>query len=339
MFGGAAPQSLKFLFTEVADVLGRHAHCDIAEANVDTPSAADHTDLAIGFPCQDVSSLNNNREHNLAVIRNGEKRTGAVYCEMIDYIKQGLREGKPGIDLFHGLQALAAENVKGLLQAPRGLDPDTSQRFYSNLDFCCHMLRESGWWSTAWILDPRCFGCPVERSRVWILGLAPQVVEALRMPEAGITEVANQFMELLAIKSHSEMRDLDDFLCDDDHAAVRADMRHDNTRATRELQQRRSGRGSKRKWPDQNATLCDRVGRDWWLSGHPTTEELASYPHLAAMHDREFDTLRLLGVAFPDCKGTVDVGSSSCRTTSRDDVSHIITPIGRFTYNIKIKNK
>ena len=210
MFGGAAPQSVKYLFTEVADVLGCRAHCDIADTAVDTPSPADHTDLAIGFPCQDVSKLNNNREHNLAVIRNGERRTGAVYCQMINYIRQRLRE--PGnIDLFHSLQALAAENVTGLLQAPRGLDPDTLQPFYSNLDFCCHMLRESGWWSTAWILDPRCFGCPVERSRVWILGLAPQVVAALRMPEVGMTGLENKFMQLFAIKSHSEMRNLDDF--------------------------------------------------------------------------------------------------------------------------------
>ena len=109
------------------------------------------------------------------------------------------------------------------------------------------------------------------------------------MPEAEITELANQFMELLAIQSEREMRDLDDFLCADSHPGVTSHMRHDRRR---HQQQRR---GSKRKWPQQNAALSDRAGRDWWLSGYATTEELALYPHLTAMQDREFDTLGFLG--------------------------------------------
>ena len=80
MFAGDDPTSMQFLFENVIDVADEDWLVDhISGRVVQNPDVAGISDLAVGFPCQDVSKLNLKRLENLTVVRDGKKRTGAVF--------------------------------------------------------------------------------------------------------------------------------------------------------------------------------------------------------------------------------------------------------------------
>ena len=336
---GEVTGNIEHLFADVQSLVGsRSLWDDISRASCDAPGPADHTDLAIGFPCQDVSNLNNNRNMNLTVIRDGDKRTGLVWVSLIAYLRKMQDGGHPS-DLLSGLQGLLAENVTGLLVAPPGTDPATGETFNTNLDFCISMLSDLGWWSTTFVLDPRCFGFPVKRARVWIIAVPPHVAAATGLTHEELRELASEIMTKLAIREAREMRDLDDFLCSDDHPAVRQGLA--SARAAGTLASATASGSSppprKRqcKWPERHAKVFEQAGRDWWECHRPSAASYAAYPGLRLLKDREIDVLGYLDTSFPDSKGTIDVNPSLefCRVV--DQGSHIVTPAARLPSNIK----
>ena len=118
-------------------------------------------DLWAGFPCQDVSKLNPAAGQNRSVIKDSAKRTGAVFNYVLRYFA---KVSDPG-------RALLLENVLGLLDRPPGINPETGQDFRSNLEHCNHLASRAGLRMFSFVLDPRCFGVPVSRQRVWMFCL------------------------------------------------------------------------------------------------------------------------------------------------------------------------
>jgi site-specific DNA-cytosine methylase len=325
MFAGSK-KDLQALFSDAADIAsGQELFDDISGGMVPGPRPSQVTDMAVGFPCQDVSRLNVNRGDNLFVVRNGGKRTGMVYVSLMKFLDS---EDSQPLDVasFHGgMQGLLLENVLGLLEAPKGIDPSTKEPFYSNLDFCTNMLRERGWFSVNFTLDALFFGFPVHRARVWIVAIPPHVFQALRMQPEEVERMLFDLMQRFFMQAKTEMRDLDDFLVDDNHPVVLKSLQA--TAKGRRTEQQQSSR--KRKWPEIHAQIMDKRGKDIWSWTYPTEETKARFPGLQALTDREMDALGLFDTKFPDAQGTQDVGSSGNRQRILQGCSHIITPTQR----------
>ena len=61
----------------------------------------------------------------------------------------------------------------------------------------------------------------------------------------------------------------------------------------------------KRKWPEMHAMLREKLGKDWWApASYPSEHNIACFPGLAALTDRDLDSLALFDTAFPDSPGT-----------------------------------
>ena len=84
---------------------------------------------------QDVSKLNPHRANNMTVIRDGSKRTGLVYVSLMKFLAKEPAAPLHADSFRGGMQGLLLENVLGLIEPPKGLDPETGERFLSNLDY------------------------------------------------------------------------------------------------------------------------------------------------------------------------------------------------------------
>ena len=119
--GGGGGHELQRLFCDAQEVAaGSPLHDEVSGGLAPCPRPSEVTDMAVGFPCQDVSKLNVNRGTNLTVVRDGSKRTGLVYVSLMKFLRS---EGpRPlHIDSFHdGMQGLLLEDVLGLLEPPKG---------------------------------------------------------------------------------------------------------------------------------------------------------------------------------------------------------------------------
>jgi site-specific DNA-cytosine methylase len=120
-----------------------------------------------GFPCQDASMLSaaNASLASRNCVADGSKRTGSVFRSVVDLIKTS------GEHMF----GACLENVQGLAVAPRSkggevVGPD-------NLTVCTHILkRDANCHTVALTLDPRLFGVPQSRERIYMLVYPRRVV-------------------------------------------------------------------------------------------------------------------------------------------------------------------
>lgn len=106
-----------------------------------------------GFPCQDVSRLNESRSSsiNRQTIRSGTLRTGTCFWGIVQWARTC------------NCKLLILENVRGLAdRRPGSTGP-------SNLHACLKALSEAGFVSRAYLLSPALFGWPQSRPRFWIL--------------------------------------------------------------------------------------------------------------------------------------------------------------------------
>ena len=137
-----------------------------------------------GFPCQDVSFLNCHNRQNRTVVRDSTQRTGAVYHGIVKYLRRHRDR----------ISCVLLENVRGLMARPSrksSSDRNDSDDF-SNLDHCVHLLNQEGFWVYVALLDPRFFGCPVSRERVWMLAMPREKITAVGMTEADMDQVASR---------------------------------------------------------------------------------------------------------------------------------------------------
>ena len=286
-------------------------------------------DLYMGFPCQDVSKLNPQAAEARFVIRNGDKRTGATFCDAMKYLEKANHSSTGGVT------TLILENVMGLNEAPRGTDESTGMPFHSNLDYVRHALYSRGYYLLPFVLDPHDFGFPVSRNRIYMICWRLCDIYAAGFSEAEVRELATEFMQAM---SCPEMRSVDDFLLPESHELVQDELR----RAT-QLAQKRADKllqkakpklkVGKCKWAITHSRALERQGKNWWESGAPPEETLQRFPGLRALTDRQIDLCNVLGVQFPDRRKSILEMSQNLRNANAVrsiPVNHvdIVTPHG-----------
>jgi hypothetical protein len=156
--------------------------CDVPLMAVDVLCAdevevPDCSLFVAGFPCQDVSKLNNMALKNRFVVRDTEARTGKVFSYVNGFGKRQMRRRakrlrakrvrkqcgttSSSLESKFEFKGMLLENVVGLATRPPGIDPDTNQPFFTNLEYCAAGIVEAGMMMIPFELDPRLFGFPV----------------------------------------------------------------------------------------------------------------------------------------------------------------------------------
>lgn len=286
------------------------------------------TDLMVGFPCQDVSKLNPAADDARWVVRDAGRRTGKVFEDIADYCNT-LMEDKKGKKIFTGL---LLENVMGLTIPPKGVNAD-GEAWHSNLDYCELAMRKAGIFLLAFILDPRMFGIPVSRHRVWMIGLPAWMLEEAGLEEDTVTNMAHDLVDRLCDCSEAPCRDLRDFLLPLDHPVVQRQVQ-----LARGKSEKRSARTTRPvakapKWAEQHCRAFEKSGRDWWEPSFPAESVFCEFPGLHALTERQFDLLAVLNVKFPDTRiATVEL-SQNLRSGKEREIKNnhadIVTPNGQ----------
>ena len=269
------------------------------------------SDLYFGFPCQDVSKLNNSSRQasNRTAVKDSAHRTGSVFKDIMRYVEKHVAAAAAEYEDMVPLQAMIMENVLGLLDRPKGVDPDTGLEYHSNMEYVDLAVRKVGFCMIPLVVDPRMFGMPVCRPRLFLLCLPLQKLVDAGVSEGQLRAMATQHMQKLCT---SQMRDLDDFLLDDADPIIQ----EGNMKAM-ELAERRqvkleselgvAKRASKRKaeiedgevpkpkitkckWAETHTKAMERMGKDcWWESYAPSPATLMKFPGLHALTDRQLD--------------------------------------------------
>jgi len=156
-------------------------------------------------------------------------------------------------------------------------------------------MRSIGWWGISVVLDPRLFGFPVSRQRVWILAIPARLFRALNLsPNDAETLVVQTLRQLTA--APAEHRPLDDFLLEETHPEVLQmyqDIRRGAAQTQKTQQQTRrtsSSEGPRSKamrtcfWPEAHAKQCDRLGLPLWKPHTPFRSRLFSISGIATAH-------------------------------------------------------
>ena len=242
------------------------------------------------------------------------------------------------------LRSFLAENVMGLCCLPKNadgtsVDPDTGKTYYSNLDFCVQQLEaETDVWVFVARLDPKMFGVPISRQRVWILAIPAECFEGAELSFKEATMVAQDILERLMV---GQTRSIEDYLLPEHHPAI-INMLHEARRLEvpkalkRQKVRDSSSAGAKAlSWPEQNTILFESKGLDWWVSSVPPADTMEAWPGLKVLTYRQFDIIRLSGIdSFPDPEARqVDVsqGGTRARATSKQ-ASCIVTFGGPIIY-------
>ncbi|CAE6966127.1 unnamed protein product [Symbiodinium sp. CCMP2592] len=129
--------------------------------------------MTAGFPCQDCSVLNpsSSTSSNRSCVADGTLRTGSVLQGIVHYLQSTGLVG-PNFCLF--------ENVAGLKTKTRNADGSTGP---SNLDHVGHLIStKTDRLLHVWELDPRMFGVPQSRKRLWMTAIPRRIFEGL-LPE------------------------------------------------------------------------------------------------------------------------------------------------------------
>ncbi|CAE7437759.1 unnamed protein product [Symbiodinium sp. CCMP2592] len=152
------------------------------------------TVMTAGFPCQDCSVLNpsSSTSANRSCVADGTLRTGSVLQGIVHYLQSTGLVG-PNFCLF--------ENVAGLKTKTRNADGSTGP---SNLDHVGHLIStQTDRLLHVWELDPRMFGVPQSRKRLWMTAIPRRIFEGL-LPEHEVQKMLNSIMDtLLGLKEIS----------------------------------------------------------------------------------------------------------------------------------------
>ena len=85
----------------------------------------------------------------------------------------------------------------------------------------------------------------------------------------------------------------------------------------------------KRKWPEQHARRCEKLGLNWWERSCPSDEAFDLFPGLRALSSRQLDILSFSQTKFPDEKGTQEVVHSGARSTVKPGMASCVLPGGQ----------
>lgn len=283
-----------------------------------------------GFPCVDASPLNSSSvtSENRGCLMDGSLRTGSIFVGICQYLRQRQKR----------VQFVVLENVPGLLLRP--------EEGPSNADTACYFLELDGFFIVIWLLCPRLFGVPQSRARLYFLAIEKRVLDDLGMDEAQAEVCLTEAMNTLV---GSAMQNLKDYILPGHHELVQKHYVHCASRAARHsddwhgltestwgvfkapahLAHQRSA--IKVRWPKKHVQLFERQGLDWCTHSEPAFACKQLYPGLHALTQREFEVLRLAGVAsFPQTPlRLVEISQAAWRLQSTSSHAGAMVPQGR----------
>ena len=181
-------------------------------------------ELFLGFPCVDVSKLNPNSAKNAWVVKDSAKRTGAVFCDAMDYVHGVLLDQDEQALEWNDCTAfkgMILENVMGLRDPPKGINPETCENWRSNLDYVNLRIQKLRHFMVAFSLTPSQFTMPVSRHRLWMICLPEILLEHSGLSFEDAKAYALQTMNRLCAK---QVRPLDDFLLDESSPFVKNEL-------------------------------------------------------------------------------------------------------------------
>ena len=139
------------------------------------------TALTGGFPCKDVSAMNQTRSTQRKVVANKSCKTGSVLQHIMDLLDNE-------DTLMHCIGGFL-ENVTGLAVPPRGEDKQPMSLNDSNLAVLVDRMYKNGWVVFTFHLDPRLFGHPQCRPRFYMIFFSRYVLQSFRNPDDITTPV------------------------------------------------------------------------------------------------------------------------------------------------------
>jgi site-specific DNA-cytosine methylase len=311
------PEELGCIFATCAEAASPTKVARDVRPQFGTRTVATVHDLIAGFPCKDVSNLLQDRSAYREAIAHGTGRTGSAFRDILRYL-----------EVHPGARSIILENVLGLGTRGRG-------RLFSNLDHCVHALEALGWSTACFKLDPRMFGMPVSRRRLWMISLRTDLVTGAGLTLAEFEALAADIMsEVLDCR----MRDLDDFLLPETHPFIQAALYG----TVDPLQHPARKRPRSAEWFLRHVAAMERrqargqaqLGSGVLEPGHPTMEILDLFPGLRALSDRQIAVLTQHGMLVNSDTSirlrdqrTIDVSQSAERTRpSLPGQACIVTP-------------
>ena len=268
------------------------------------------------FPCDDASALNpdgNRRdsEHRSCVAA-GSLRTGNVLHDVVHHL---IRHGGT-------LKFLILENVRGLGRPCVDKNGDSKP---DNATVVCELLsRVLDMHVFVYKLDPRLWGAPQVRGRLYFVGIPRQVLQGY----AG--DVNALFASVMDTIVGCRMTPLEHFLLSENSPAVQAMFRTslaqqckdkpldvgakdhmarwlagDGFADTARSSTRRLVRQAP-NWVNKHVALFAKAGVDWdSVDATPPHEVIEASPGLLSILPREFELMLLEGIeSFPEARGT-----------------------------------
>lgn len=290
-------------------------------------------ELWMGFPCQDVSKLNFRAGDNVSVVRQAGKRTGKVFDDAMHFVEA--MQDQDSQKKFHGM---ILENVMGLLDTPKGRNPDTGEPWRNNLQYCAHRAKAVGLIMVPFILKPALFGMPVTRQRVFMICIPRWMADEALVSEHEVSKLALQIMNTLCVPPGGGLRPLNDFLLEESSIFVREHIQRAQAKAAwRESRQKPNLK--KQKWATVHAKAMQANGMDWWQAARPADATLQSHPGLAELTERQFDLCKIYGIHFPDARDAGVELSQSFRGVRaiQNNTCDIVTPGGQLLLTKKAR--
>ena len=332
-----------------------HLHRGIAEAHGGTGDrhiVPPVNFLAAGFPCTDASTLNVHASSaaNKNCIADKSKSTGTVFDGIVDHLATQA-------DLLFAL----LENVTNLASPEKG-------KTFSNLDSVARRLQQvAGIMVRVWKLDPRMFGTPQSRRRLWISCVPERILEKYNMDVARFQSETSQIMNSLVgwpvtplddlllpaghtflTKAHSQALAVNEDLALSEvlvatRGIVTPSMLKRVAKVTKAKKKASSARTlqhkDKMKWHRSHERAFQRVGLNWAASLHISPDSIMLWPGLAQLYAREVEILQYHGInEFPEeTLRTIQVSQSLGRCPPMLGVCPAIIPRGRVYVSTKCR--
>ena len=265
-----------------------------------------------GFPCTDVSSLNIHRGSATRIVEEAGGKTGSCFAGIHAY----LRKHKDTVDI------VVLENVTGLHRLKKGETGPT------NLARCCELLDSIGFCSFAVQCDPRCFGSPQSRARLWIPCVRKDFVASLKITQERFQDLVCGFLDTF---SGMPCMTLENLLLSDDDPLVISHLRSARARAGKHIENEEGlmQEPEDSTWHETHRKHCSAKGKEWdcrdWIS--TASEAIDDFPGVGMLTPREVDSLLCHDISFPDeSLRLINVAPHIDRVRVQTEILECVTP-------------
>ena len=278
------------IFSDCRELCGPFAHDALTDQRQPVPPAST---LFGGFPCTDASSLNpaGRSQDNRSCILRGDLRAGSVFEGIVRYLSKHCQAS---------LLFVALENVPALAHPPKAKGIQTGP---SNLTVAMRRLStECSLVTKVWLLDPRLFGAPQCRPRLWMVGFSRSSLDRCGVDGASAEERLSALMQRMV---GSKLGLIDEYLLRESDPAIARVLRDAEAAASLSqgytsgallargglspgrARKRSKGSGNER-WLAVHMKPFTAQGMEWWQSSaEPDSQTLLCFPELRRLSQRQ----------------------------------------------------